>query len=158
MACTMAGENNSRVQSQLTYFYVLSGRGRRWELLQPSSPPVTMRAGTALLNLPLRRPHPTFVETTLPQCGRLVKVPVFVEMHFQYEVGVGKFKRAPRNVTRDHRKRRPMRPPPPRARLGFVSLRCLCAGVRLSPPSLDLDRASLGEHSSADRQPPKYFC
>ena len=49
-------------------------------------PLLIMRAGTALLNLPLKRPHPTFVETTLPQCGRLVKVPAFVEMHFQYEI------------------------------------------------------------------------
>jgi hypothetical protein len=45
-----------------------------------------MRAGTALQNLPLKRPHPTFVETTLPHYGRLVKVPAFVEMQFEYEV------------------------------------------------------------------------
>lgn len=45
-----------------------------------------MRAGTALLNLSLKRPHPTFVETTLPQYGRLGKVPAFVEMQFAYEV------------------------------------------------------------------------
>ena len=28
-----------------------------------------------LLRLPSKRPHPTFEETTLPQCGRLVRAP-----------------------------------------------------------------------------------
>jgi hypothetical protein len=40
-----------------------------------------MRAGTALLSLPSKRPHPTFVETTLPQYGRLVKGPAFLLMY-----------------------------------------------------------------------------
>jgi hypothetical protein len=38
-------------------------------------PPVTARAGATLLPLPSKRPHPTFVETTLPQYCRLVRVP-----------------------------------------------------------------------------------
>jgi hypothetical protein len=62
--------------------------------LVPSSNPLFIRAGGALPFLPLKRPHPTFVETTLPQRGRLVKAPALVSMHLKYRFALVDYKRA----------------------------------------------------------------
>jgi hypothetical protein len=79
----MAGAHNSEAAAPMKM--LLRVMRLWWGVgINAVSPPFTMRAGTALLSLPLKRPHPTFVETTLPQFGRLVKVPAFVEMHDQY--------------------------------------------------------------------------
>ena len=41
-----------------------------------------------LLPLPLKRPHSTIVDTTLPQSGRLVKAPALLLMHLKYRIGL----------------------------------------------------------------------
>jgi (p)ppGpp synthase/HD superfamily hydrolase len=49
------------------------------------------------------------VETTLPQYGRLVKVPAFVEMQFEYVVRVGQIQAGSlQNIGRSDRRRRIM--------------------------------------------------
>jgi hypothetical protein len=57
-------------------------------LLFVIEPSLNKRAGAFLLYLPYQRPHPTFVETTLPQRGRLVKAPAFVWMYAEFSSGL----------------------------------------------------------------------
>jgi hypothetical protein len=64
---------------QLRCFCALLGyRGQKFgTVMQPSRLSEGWRRSASL---PSERPHPTFVDTTLPQCGRLVRAPALLLM------------------------------------------------------------------------------